>query len=78
MSFYLQDTELNDLRKTIELLQKQNLATQATINGVINTPDPTLTNHKGELSMSLVQSNKQYHIYCLCFIFIILSLPQFL
>ncbi|XP_051740195.1 neuron navigator 2 isoform X8 [Ctenopharyngodon idella] len=43
------DTELNDLRKTIELLQKQNLATQATINGVINTPDPTLTNHKVSL-----------------------------
>ncbi|XP_050955554.1 neuron navigator 2 isoform X2 [Labeo rohita] len=40
------DTELSDLRKTIELLQKQNSATQATINGVINTPDPTLTNRK--------------------------------
>uniref|UniRef100_A0A8C2GBH7 Neuron navigator 2b n=1 Tax=Cyprinus carpio TaxID=7962 RepID=A0A8C2GBH7_CYPCA len=38
------DTELNDLRKNIELLQKQNSATQATISGVINTPDPTLTN----------------------------------
>ncbi|XP_043084308.1 neuron navigator 2 isoform X1 [Puntigrus tetrazona] len=43
------DTELNDLRKTIELLQKQNSATQATINGVINTPDPTLTNRKVSL-----------------------------
>ncbi|XP_042609496.1 neuron navigator 2-like isoform X6 [Cyprinus carpio] len=43
------DTELNDLRKNIELLQKQNSATQATINGVINTPDPTLTNHKVSL-----------------------------
>uniref|UniRef100_A0A8C2G3T4 Neuron navigator 2b n=1 Tax=Cyprinus carpio TaxID=7962 RepID=A0A8C2G3T4_CYPCA len=40
------DTELNDLRKNIELLQKQNSATQATISGVINTPDPTLTNRK--------------------------------
>uniref|UniRef100_A0A8C1LQ22 Neuron navigator 2b n=1 Tax=Cyprinus carpio TaxID=7962 RepID=A0A8C1LQ22_CYPCA len=44
------DTELNDLRKNIELLQKQNSATQATISGVINTPDPTLTNRKGEIS----------------------------
>ncbi|KAK7121632.1 hypothetical protein R3I93_022648 [Phoxinus phoxinus] len=43
------DTELNDLRKNIELLQKQNSATQATINGVINTPDPTLTNRKVSL-----------------------------
>ncbi|XP_058622598.1 neuron navigator 2 isoform X2 [Onychostoma macrolepis] len=43
------DSELNDLRKTIELLQKQNSATQATINGVINTPDPTLTNRKVSL-----------------------------
>ncbi|XP_057185470.1 neuron navigator 2 isoform X3 [Triplophysa rosa] len=34
------DTELNDLRKTIELLKKQNTVTQATINGVMNTPDP--------------------------------------
>ncbi|XP_059392723.1 neuron navigator 2 isoform X4 [Carassius carassius] len=43
------DTELNDLRKNIELLQKQNSVTQATINGVINTPDPTLTNRKVSL-----------------------------
>ncbi|XP_077066636.1 neuron navigator 2 isoform X2 [Siphateles boraxobius] len=43
------DTELNDLRKNIELLQKQNTATQATINGVINTSDPTLTNRKVSL-----------------------------
>uniref|UniRef100_A0A9J8CUC5 Neuron navigator 2b n=1 Tax=Cyprinus carpio carpio TaxID=630221 RepID=A0A9J8CUC5_CYPCA len=43
------DTELNDLRKNIELLQKQNSATQATISGVINTPDPTLTNRKVSL-----------------------------
>uniref|UniRef100_A0AAR2JP08 AAA+ ATPase domain-containing protein n=1 Tax=Pygocentrus nattereri TaxID=42514 RepID=A0AAR2JP08_PYGNA len=33
------DTELNELRKTIELLQKQNTAAQAAISGVINTPD---------------------------------------
>lgn len=35
----LQDTELNDLRKTIELLKKQNAVAQAAINGVINTPE---------------------------------------
>lgn len=34
-----QDTELNDLRKTIELLKKQNAVAQAAINGVINTPE---------------------------------------
>ncbi|XP_036423987.1 neuron navigator 2 [Colossoma macropomum] len=33
------DTELNELRKTIELLKKQNTAAQAAISGVINTPD---------------------------------------
>ncbi|XP_067293020.1 neuron navigator 2 isoform X2 [Pseudorasbora parva] len=43
------DTELNDLRKTIELLQKQNSATQATINEVINAPEPILTNRKVSL-----------------------------
>uniref|UniRef100_A0A8C1YMV0 Neuron navigator 2b n=1 Tax=Cyprinus carpio TaxID=7962 RepID=A0A8C1YMV0_CYPCA len=53
------DTELNDLRKNIELLQKQNSATQATINGVINTPDPTLTNHKGEISITLLRIHRQ-------------------
>ncbi|XP_051975880.1 neuron navigator 2 [Xyrauchen texanus] len=39
------DTELNELRKTIELLKKQNTVTQATINGAINTSDP---NRKGK------------------------------
>ncbi|XP_056868507.1 neuron navigator 2 isoform X3 [Takifugu flavidus] len=33
------DSELNDLRKTIELLKKQNAVAQAAINGVINTPE---------------------------------------
>lgn len=36
---HLQDSELNELRKTIELLKKQNAAAQAAINGVINTPE---------------------------------------
>ncbi|KFQ94174.1 Neuron navigator 2, partial [Nipponia nippon] len=31
--------KLNELRKTIELLKKQNAAAQAAINGVINTPE---------------------------------------
>ncbi|XP_031424993.1 neuron navigator 2 isoform X2 [Clupea harengus] len=33
------DYELNELRKTIELLKKQNSVAQAAINGVINTPE---------------------------------------
>ncbi|KAJ8344343.1 hypothetical protein SKAU_G00316720 [Synaphobranchus kaupii] len=33
------DSELNELRKTIEFLKKQNVAAQAAINGVINTPE---------------------------------------
>ncbi|XP_058858505.1 neuron navigator 2 isoform X4 [Acipenser ruthenus] len=33
------DLELNELRKTIEYLKKQNAAAQAAINGVINTPE---------------------------------------
>lgn len=43
--FFLKDSELNELRKTIELLKKQNAAAQAAINGVINTPE---LNCKGE------------------------------
>ncbi|XP_075044533.1 neuron navigator 2 isoform X3 [Mixophyes fleayi] len=39
MSAEQKDSELNELRKTIELLKKQNAATQAAINGVINTPE---------------------------------------
>ncbi|NXT65512.1 NAV2 protein, partial [Chaetops frenatus] len=36
---FQRDSELNELRKTIELLKKQNAAAQAAINGVINTPE---------------------------------------
>ncbi|KAM7015791.1 LOW QUALITY PROTEIN: neuron navigator 2 [Tautogolabrus adspersus] len=39
------DSELNELRKTIELLKKQNAVAQAAINGVINTPELT---HRGD------------------------------
>ncbi|XP_052317906.1 neuron navigator 2-like isoform X3 [Oncorhynchus keta] len=35
------DCELNELRKNIELLKKQNNVAQAAINGVINTPEFT-------------------------------------
>ncbi|XP_037102398.1 neuron navigator 2 isoform X3 [Syngnathus acus] len=35
------DSELNELRRTIELLKKQNAVAQAAINGVINTPELT-------------------------------------
>ncbi|XP_077420271.1 neuron navigator 2 isoform X3 [Vanacampus margaritifer] len=35
------DSELNELRNTIELLKKQNAVAQAAINGVINTPELT-------------------------------------
>ncbi|KAM3876676.1 neuron navigator 2 [Diretmus argenteus] len=35
------DSELNELRKTIELLKKQNAVAQAAINGVINNPELT-------------------------------------
>ncbi|XP_053304863.1 neuron navigator 2 isoform X3 [Spea bombifrons] len=38
MSAEQKDSELNELRKTIELLKKQNAAAQAAINGVINAP----------------------------------------
>ncbi|CAI9624017.1 unnamed protein product [Staurois parvus] len=39
MSAEQKDSELNELRKTIEFLKKQNAAAQAAINGVINTPE---------------------------------------
>ncbi|XP_018410272.1 PREDICTED: neuron navigator 2 [Nanorana parkeri] len=39
MSAEQKDSELNELRRTIELLKKQNAAAQAAINGVINTPE---------------------------------------
>ncbi|KAG8438425.1 hypothetical protein GDO86_008923 [Hymenochirus boettgeri] len=39
MSAEQKDSELNELRKTIELLKRQNAAAQAAINGVINTPE---------------------------------------
>ncbi|KTF83812.1 hypothetical protein cypCar_00031423 [Cyprinus carpio] len=42
------DSELNELRKTIELLKKQNAVAQAAINGVINTPELTCKSERTE------------------------------
>uniref|UniRef100_A0A673M7T5 Neuron navigator 2-like n=1 Tax=Sinocyclocheilus rhinocerous TaxID=307959 RepID=A0A673M7T5_9TELE len=41
------DSELNELRKTIKLLKKQNAVAQAAINGVINTPELTCKSNNG-------------------------------
>nr|XP_046251075.1 neuron navigator 2 isoform X3 [Scatophagus argus] len=50
------DSELNELRKTIELLKKQNAVAQAAINGVINTPELT---PKGERTAGSNGSHQQ-------------------
>lgn len=49
----LQDSELNELRKTIELLKKQNAAAQAAINGVINTPELTCKGKESKIQSLL-------------------------
>ncbi|XP_049321230.1 neuron navigator 2 isoform X2 [Astyanax mexicanus] len=50
------DSELNELRKTIELLKKQNAVAQAAINGVINTPELTCkTERTGSNASECVQ-----------------------
>uniref|UniRef100_UPI00358E0557 neuron navigator 2-like isoform X2 n=1 Tax=Myxine glutinosa TaxID=7769 RepID=UPI00358E0557 len=49
MSAEQKDSELNELRKTIEMLKRQNAAAQAAISGVINTPEPS---RKGSASSS--------------------------
>ncbi|XP_062294097.1 neuron navigator 2 isoform X2 [Scomber scombrus] len=51
------DSELNELRKTIELLKKQNAVAQAAINGVINTPELT---PKGERTAGTNGSTQQH------------------
>lgn len=57
-----QDSELNELRKTIELLKKQNAVAQAAINGVINTPEltckPERTGKRERLSFVLTASSQ--------------------
>ncbi|XP_029952549.1 neuron navigator 2 [Salarias fasciatus] len=52
------DSELNELRKTIELLKKQNAVAQAAINGVINTPELT---PKGDRTAGSNGSPQQQH-----------------
>ncbi|KAK7808403.1 hypothetical protein U0070_014265 [Myodes glareolus] len=47
------DSELNELRKTIELLKKQNAAAQAAINGVINTPELSCKGNGGTQAADL-------------------------
>ncbi|CAB1322880.1 unnamed protein product [Coregonus sp. 'balchen'] len=49
------DSELNELRKTIEHLKKQNTVAQSDINGVINLPEPT---SKGDRSASANESSQ--------------------
>ncbi|XP_034737808.1 neuron navigator 2 isoform X3 [Etheostoma cragini] len=55
------DSELNELRKTIELLKKQNAVAQAAINGVINTPELTPKGDRtaGSNGSSQQQQNQQ-------------------
>lgn len=44
--FFPQESELIELRETIEMLKAQNSAAQAAIQGALNGPDHT---HKGML-----------------------------
>ncbi|PWA29166.1 hypothetical protein CCH79_00006293 [Gambusia affinis] len=58
------DSELNELRKTIELLKKQNAVAQAAINGVINTPElvpkaDRTAGSNGTMQQQLQQQNQQ-------------------
>ncbi|KAM9765720.1 LOW QUALITY PROTEIN: neuron navigator 2 [Menidia menidia] len=55
------DSELNELRKTIELLKKQNAVAQAAINGVINTPELTPKGQRTAGSNGSPQQHQQNH-----------------
>ncbi|XP_019123595.2 neuron navigator 2 isoform X4 [Larimichthys crocea] len=55
------DSELNELRKTIELLKKQNAVAQAAINGVINTPELTPKGDRTAGSNGSQQQQQQQH-----------------
>ncbi|XP_061889373.1 neuron navigator 2 [Entelurus aequoreus] len=57
------DSELNELRKTIELLKKQNAVAQAAINGVINTPEltPKMDKTAGSNGSLHHQQQQQHH-----------------
>ncbi|ETE74099.1 Neuron navigator 3, partial [Ophiophagus hannah] len=54
------DSELNELRKTIELLKKQNAAAQAAINGVINTPELTCKGSGGSVQTTDLRIRRQH------------------
>ncbi|KAG8125891.1 hypothetical protein E2320_021070, partial [Naja naja] len=54
------DSELNELRKTIELLKKQNAAAQAAINGVINTPELTCKGSGGSAQTTDLRIRRQH------------------
>ncbi|XP_053539362.1 neuron navigator 2 isoform X3 [Ictalurus punctatus] len=59
------DSELNELRKTIELLKRQNAVAQAAINGVINTPElsckPERTGSVGSVSVQAEMCMRRQH-----------------
>ncbi|XP_062869405.1 neuron navigator 2 [Trichomycterus rosablanca] len=59
------DSELGELRKTIELLKKQNSVAQAAINGVINTPElpckPHRTSSVGSASVQAEMCMRRQH-----------------
>ncbi|XP_062917791.1 neuron navigator 2 isoform X10 [Mobula hypostoma] len=54
------DSELNELRKTIELLKKQNAAAQAAINGVINTPELSCKAGNGSAQSADLRIRRQH------------------
>lgn len=66
--FLFKDSELNELRKTIELLKKQNAAAQAAINGVINTPELNCKGEKRALHLASVRCSWDFrplgNIWC--------------
>ncbi|KAL2093935.1 hypothetical protein ACEWY4_011247 [Coilia grayii] len=53
------DSELSELRKTIELLKKQNTAAQEAINGVINAPESSCKGPSNSTNGSPSQSRSQ-------------------
>ncbi|XP_036834618.1 neuron navigator 2 isoform X3 [Oncorhynchus mykiss] len=56
------DSELNDLRKTVEHMKKQNTAAQAAIDGVINLPELTC---KGDRPASANESPQSQQDLCI-------------
>uniref|UniRef100_A0A673ZSV1 Neuron navigator 2 n=1 Tax=Salmo trutta TaxID=8032 RepID=A0A673ZSV1_SALTR len=54
------DSELNELRKTIEHLKKQNTATQAAINSDINLPEPSCNANESSQSQPDLRIHRQH------------------